>query len=183
MERSVFDRFKNEVILTYCAELKREDTQGALRFNEKAIDKVYIFYQKKRDLLRKNYMAKGTEALDRHKVASCFIYAILKAKIIKVNRLIPDLPQKILMANQYLAFYVAMNIIDMYKRDEDIKYKDFKLVAPKTYHEDLRPNINCFIHNTCIGLYHIKDINNFDIFAYATIMFQMEKYTDTVSGY
>lgn len=54
------------------------------------------------------------KALDRHKVASCMMYAVLKSRVLKVNRLVSHLPNRLLMANEYLAVYVGLNIIEQY---------------------------------------------------------------------
>lgn len=146
---------------------------------------IYKHYQIKRDYIKDKYMQKTAEAaLDRHKVAACMMYAILKVRPIKVNRYIWRLPEKILLANEYLAFYVALNIIEMYKKDElkeklnskDVKYE---IIAPKTYHEG---KDSTFESNTCRALYYIRlrGIERFDIFAYSSILFMLEKYTDTI---
>lgn len=58
------------------AENLQFDSGIQVRDNSK--DKIYKNYQKKRDYVRSNYMSKKTEvSLDRHKVSSCMIYAIL----------------------------------------------------------------------------------------------------------
>lgn len=144
---------------------------------------IYKNYQSKRDYIRSNYMSKKADvSLDRHKVASCMIYAILKTKPLKINRFIPNLPEKILLSNEYLAFFVALNIIEMYRID---KMKDegnsglYQIVVPKTYHENSEPE-NTYESNFCKSLYYLsmENIEKFDVFAYADILFLLEKYTD-----
>lgn len=140
--------------------------------------KIYYNYQKKRDFIISNYMSKQAEvSLDRHKVASCMVYAILKTNPLKVDRMIPGLPEKILLSNEYLAFFVALNIIEMYKIDET--GKPYQIIIPKTYHEDGDPD-NTYESNLCKSFYFVRmdNINKFDIFAYSDIFFFLEKYTD-----
>ena len=126
---------------------------------------------------------KATVSLDRHKVASCMIYAILKANPLKVDRMVRNLPEKVLLANEYLAFFVALNIIEMYKLDE-MREKgvesSYQIIIPKTYHEDDEEN-NTYEGNFCKSLYYLsmENINKYDVFAYADILFLLEKYTDT----
>lgn len=126
---------------------------------------------------------KATVALDRHKVASCMIYAILKSKPFKVNRMVRNLPEKILLANEYLAFFVALNIVEMYKldemRDKGVE-SNYQIIIPRTYHEDDEEN-NTYESNFCKSLYYLsmENIKRYDVFAYADILFLLEKYTDT----
>lgn len=122
-------------------------------------------------------------ALDRHKVAACMVYAILKVSPIKVNMWISNLPEKIVLANEYLAFYTALNIIEMYKldefNDENID-RDYQIIVPRTYHEDENPQ-NTYESNLCKAWYYIKidNIEKFDTLGYANVFFLLEKYTDT----
>lgn len=151
---------------------------------DNAQKKIYKYYQRKRDYIRCNYMTKKSlVSLDRHKVASCIIYAILKVRPFKVNLMVRNLPEEILMANEYLAFFVALNIIEMY-RIEESKSKNhninIEIVIPKTYHEE-DDSKNTYESDFCRGLYHlsIDNVDKYDVLAYANILFLLEKYTDT----
>lgn len=141
--------------------------------------KIFEYYQEMRDYIRCNYMSKKTDvALDRHKVAACMMYAILKAKPLKVNRRIPDLNEKVLLANEYLALYVALNIVVMYKMDQyQLEIGDYEILFPETYFND--PS-NDYVTNYCRTLYYVsmENLNKFDVFAHANILFMLEKYTD-----
>lgn len=168
-------------IFTLASQYKLE--QDCINLRKNLQDKIYRNYQKKRDYIRSNYMTKKADvALDRHKVASCMIYAILKTKPLKVNRFVRNLPEKILLSNEYLAFFVALNIIEMYRVD---KNKDegnndkFQIIVPKTYLEKNEPD-NTYESNFCKSLYYLsmENIEKFDVFAYADILFLLEKYTD-----
>lgn len=186
MQRADYGDFYDTVIRRYIDEITAdcsfsECVDRGLRYKYK----IYKCYQEKRDSIKKKYMRKTDDAaLDRHKVAACMMYAILKVQPIKVNRFIWNLPERKLLANEYLAFYVALNIIAMYKRDElrnahSEEAANYKLVVPKTYHEG---DGSDFESNTCRALYYLRlrGLNGFDIFAYATILFMIEKYADTI---
>lgn len=151
---------------------------------------IYINYQNKRDYIKYNYMSKKTEvALDRHKVASCMVYAILKTNPIKVNMWIPKLPLEIVLANEYLAFYVALNIIEMYefdriegeklKESNDEKIPNINIIVPRTYYECSNPE-NTYESNLCKAWYYIKidNIKQYDVLGYANIFFLLQKYTE-----
>lgn len=179
---SEFSEFYKNVISAYTQELlvKSENFGNCLKVVDSSymINRVYRSYQKKKTQIKSFYMAKGVDALDGHKVAACFMYALLKNKLIKVNKFIPGLPEDMLMANECLAIYTALNIVDIYrrKRSED---KNFKIIIPETYHD--KASTSSFISNLCKCMYYIKKIKYFDIFAYSTILFQLEKYTDIIN--
>lgn len=57
------------------------------------------------------------------------------------------------------------------------------MIFPITYHETPSEESD-FIDNLCKGLYYLRrKIDKMDIFAYSTILFFVEKYTDTIKGY
>lgn len=186
MKLSDFYTFCDNVIKKYCDEILKEDEgTHCLKFSEKKLNNIYVYYEQKRVEVKKYYMQDANKILDRHKIASCMLYAILKSRVFKINRLIPNIPTRLLLANEYLAFYVAINIVEMFKRTEKEYpfYENYLLIFPKTYH--IHPDFkeNTFLFNTCSGLSSIKNLKYFDIIAYSTILFQIEKYTDTILEY
>lgn len=172
-----FNSFKEKVLNVYIKELKELDGVGCLTINQKAIDKIYIYYQRLRNTVRTLYMKNnsGDLSLDRHKVGSCIMYGILCSKIIHVNKSIPDLPPYLLMANQYLAVNVAINVVEMYRLTDG--KENYKIKLPVSYHKN--DNLT-FLYEFCTTLYHLKPKKHFDVFAYATILFQLEHLTDYV---
>lgn len=148
-----------------------------------AKSRIFRYYQRKRDVIKNNYMENPGDAeksLDRHKVAACMMYAILKCRIWKVNRFVPHLPDKLLMANEYLAVYVAINIMEQYRIDDGKSASEYKIIFPITYHETSSGESD-YLSNLCKSLYYLRHkVWTMDIFAYSNIMFFLEKYTDTV---
>ncbi len=173
-----------DVVINRCINkiTSKQMPKDCLKIRKRNQYKIYKNYQAKRDYVKNRYMdSKNSVALDRHKVASCMIFAILKTKPLIVNRFIHDLPETILLANEYLAFFVALNIIEMYKLDELNGSQEYEIILPRTYHEQVE-NENTFLVNTCRALYYtrLKNVNEFDVFSYATILFLLERYTDTL---
>lgn len=186
MEKTGFEEFCVLTIDAYIDELREIDKEyGALTVRESRKKYVYLFYEIARMNIRKYFMQLESKPMDRHKIGSVMAYAILRSKIIKVNRLIPDLPEKILMANEYLAFTVAMNIVEIYKREmEDYRFHEgYTLFMPRTYHENEKSTESVYLSNVCKALYYIPSMRRFDIFAYANILFLLEKYTDLSKEY
>ena len=185
-----YDNFYQNVILGYINELRDFDSKcHALTFNSKAYKSIYHYYEKKRIEIRNVYMSDASKPIDRHKTAASMMYAILKASVFKVNKSIPCLPEPLRLANEYLAFYVAMNIIEQYKRTDEINgekiSKNYQLIIPKTSYESQTNQMtgevdNSFISSICLTLANIKNLKYFDVFSYATIMFLLEKNTDNI---
>lgn len=193
MKIDSFNEYYDKVICYYINEIKNNDNYRCIKpVSRRAKSRVYRYYQNKRDELRRVYMKSSSQPLDRHKVASCMLYAILRAKVIRVNRWKADLPDFLLMANEHLAISIALNIVELYRfndyakmHDEcvDMRHADnIEIVLPKTYHETAEDSTSfcTFMCNMCKSLYYVKKIKFFDVFAYANILFQLEKYTDTI---
>lgn len=182
MIKNDYDDFFSIVIRPCIDKIIVETEQyGCHYVGGKCQNSIYHHYQNKRDFIKDRYMKKAEDAaLDRHKVAVCMMYAILKTKPIKVNRFIPDLPEKALLANEYLAFFVSLNILEMYRKDQLGENADCEIILPRTYHEDSE-NKSDFLSNTCKALYYIglQGIEKLDVFAYSSILFLLEKYTDS----
>lgn len=181
-----FEDFCLKVINAYIKDIEayeKETGCKCIKVRNRAKNRIFKYYQRKRDTIKKNYMEKTAVSLDRHKVAACMVYAILKSKAIKVNEFIPHLPDRLLLANEYLAVYVGINIIEQYRRADGLKDAKAKLIFPITYHEGAEED-SVFINNLCKGLYYSRrKIDTLDIFAYSNIYFFIEKYTDTLLGY
>lgn len=178
MEKEVFNHYRNNIVNEYVSDLQKLDTMGALVYHKARAKKIYKYYEKKRLEIRRFFMCEETKPMDRHKIGASIMYATLKSKVFSVNRMIPSLPEQILMANEYLAVYLALGIIESYKRDE-LKKDDWLIKIPEAYHggED------AYIKLLCKALYCIPSINHFDIFAYSNILFLLEKYTDDCGEY
>lgn len=179
MERLDFNDFYEKVIVPFWQELKVLDKDyGCLSFRPNRKWLIYYHYEEKRKELRKQYMEPNPNlALDRHKVASCMLYALLRSRCIKIKKSIPNLPVGLLLANEHLALVVALNIVEMYKReDEEWKDSNYSITIPSTYHDSGESSE--FINNTIKALSYIRSIKHFDVFAYSTILFLLENRTD-----
>ena len=193
MDRDCFQNICSQVIDKYVEELLKIDQEfgcNCLRFRRGRIKRIYRYYEAKRITIRKYFMHLENKPMDRHKIGAVLMYAVLKARLIHVGK--QDrmcLPEQLLMANQYLALYVALNVVELYKLD-DIGWSgdgvpknrnDWRLRLPPTFHGS-DGSENEYISNACKALYYINDPNRLDIFAYSNILFLLEIYTDTLNG-
>lgn len=180
MEKVDFDEFKIKVLKPYLDELKEYDAPyNCLKINLNYLDRIYWNYQKIRNIIKLNYMDKDSYALDRHKVGASFIYGILCSNVIHVKSENRNLPPHLLMANEYFAVNVAINIVEMYKRTTDEGCEEYNILIPRSYHEKGETN-NQFLYELCLGLYEQNIKKCFNVFAYSTILFQMEEKTDYI---
>ncbi len=186
-----YDVFYRKVIKEYIIELLDFDSSyHALSENKRAYKRIYNFYEKKRIDIRTNYMLDSSKPIDRHKTAATMMYAILRAKVFEINYRIPNLPEPLRIANEYLAFYVALNIVELYKRRDDlikngIDDSKYQLIIPDTAYEGTKDLYtgqagSSFISSICLTLANIKDIRYFDLFSYSTILFLLEHSTDYI---
>lgn len=182
MDPKDMENFFETVVEKYLQDIEEKFSEYKdcirIRNSNKDIKKIYKFYEKERERVYR-YMSIDVKALDGHKVASCFIYALLKYKLVKVNKLKRKIPEELLMINEYLACTVAMNIVAMYHRNAK-KDSSFILYIPKTNH-DSDQNNSAFVSNFCKALYYLRSSSRFDPFAYSNILFLLEKYTEVVS--
>lgn len=177
--KNKFEDLCHEVICEYINDLNNIQNElniKCLNFSRKRVKRIYDYYEKKRLYIRRYFMNLESKPLDRHKIGAVMMYAILKSRPFHVSKTVRALPSQLLMANEYLAFYVALNIVELYKMDDTRSNKDktigYHLILPDTYHADE------YVENVCKALYYVKNPDNFDIFAYANILFLLEKYSD-----
>lgn len=178
--KNKFEDLYKTVILEYVKDLEniqKELNMNCLKYSDKRARRIYDYYEKKRLYIRRYFMNLESKPMDRHKIGAVMIYAILKSRPFLVAKTIPKLPNQLLMANEYLAFYVALNIVELYRMDDALSNENRSdrnnLILPTTYHGD------SYIENVCKALYYVKNPDYFDIFAYADILFLLEKYSDT----
>lgn len=187
-----YKKFYDIVIKEYIHEICDYDGEEfkCLSINPKACKKIYKNYEKKR-IETRSKMSEESNPIDRHKTAACMMYAILKTRVFKIDYRVPDLPYVIRLANEYLAFFVALNIIEQYKRTDqrrEHEKEDYQIIIPETKYEVQKDVVSDvtnsnFIISMCLTLANIKNIECFDTFSYATILFLMEVNTDNLLTY
>ena len=136
---------------------------------------------------REEYMKNPEKLTDRHKVAACYIYAILKSDILScsLSKQLGD--EKNLLLNERLAVCFGMTLLRALIRgnakeikDSEIKKKlleifNGELDFPKTNHGEYRENLY-------MQLYHTKKEGNYNILALADSLFYVECYNLIKNG-
>lgn len=183
MTKKCFQSLSANIIEQYIKDLLKIDKESGndcLKYRKNKLNKVYKIYEKERRTIRKYFMNSESQPIDRHKIGSVLIYSILKSHIFKVTKIAKQhLLPVLLMANEYLAIYVALSVVESYITEENNleannSKKVKQLEIPMTFHNN---DSNAYIDNLCQALYYLRNNKEFDVFAYANILFLLEAYT------
>lgn len=143
--------------------------------------KIFKEYQKQKTFLKLNYMENPNTHLDRHKIAACMLYAIVKVRPIKIKKFSvwrkfisgTRYTPEFLMLNEYLGLYTAFSIIESFRVyeqsiDKDITFPRNGISQPITI------NGEDYIYNTCLDLYLSRKKNKINILTFANVFFLLE---------
>lgn len=190
MTKEYYDNKCKNVIQEYVVQLlniEHDLNISSIKFNEKKLNKIYVNYEKKRKEIRRYFMNIETKPMDRHKIGAVVLYAILKSHVFNIKLTKQHLPDILLMANEYLAVYMALTVVESYRIDEfkipQNKLNDdnrWRLIMPKVLQKN---SPDTYIDNLCKALYYVKNPERLDIFAYANILYNLEVYTNEIIGY
>ncbi|WP_432366521.1 hypothetical protein [Blautia luti] len=179
MEKETYDRIWNNIIVPIYTNISNNDFY--MYFN-KSRNKKKIFqkYNIIRDEFKKKYMDDSEVNIDRHKIASVMMAAIEEVYPIKISKKYvfqlwknkEELDARYVYANETLAFFTALSIIENYKEygiDGKIELKRKTIVLPETFNE------SDYAMNTCIDLYFSKRSKNINILTFSNVFFLLEK--------
>lgn len=178
MEKETYDRIWKNIILPIYDNI----SDGTLNMSLAEINKKKIFnrYIKIRDRMKKKYMEDSDMNIDRHKIASIMMTAIEEVYPIKISKKYifqlwkekKELNERYVYANETLAFFTALSIIESYKEygiDGNIEMKRKTIVLPETFNE------SDYAMNTCIDLYFAKRNKSINILTFSNVFFLLEK--------
>jgi len=178
MEKETYDRIWNNIVLPIYSNISNGDKN--IFFNENSKNKIFNRYIKIRDNIKKKYMEDSESNIDRHKIASVMMAAIEEVYPIKVSkkyifqlwRSKKELDKRYVYANETLAFFTALSIIENYKDygiDGKIEMARNSITLPDTFNE------SDYAMNTCIDLYFGKRSKNINILTFSNVFFLLEK--------
>lgn len=175
----------NEIYKNVILQLKNEiDTEKILRVKPFSEDRIFIKYQFVRDKIKKYYMTNPNGNIDRHKIAACIIFAIIKIYpfYVPLHQRLKSFFRKevysndISYINEYVAIYTALSILDNFyeqdKKENCLDCRRHKIYIPDTFSDDYG-----YVFNMCIELKFRKirkDFNAMDILSYSNILFLLE---------
>ena len=140
------------------------------------------YYKRYCNVFIKSFMVNGTKHIDKHKISSCMMKAILMTKPLKLplKRIIyttfhiaaKNLPVQEYLANELLSLTVAINIMEGYIHDDREKLLKHKIVSPAPF---IHINDDYFDY-VCLDL-HYTGARKFNIITFANVFFLLEKYS------
>lgn len=176
-----YQKIISPVINDYCAK------DSGIEVRPDAQELVWRNYVKLNRHCREEYMSDPEKLTDRHKITSCYMYAIIQADILSCSlskQLGDDMN---LLLNERLALCFGMSLLRALIRgnakelqDEELKNKVLdafagELAFPKTNHGDYK-------NNMLFQLYYTKKEGNYNILALADSIFFIENYNLNIKG-
>lgn len=170
-----YQKILQPVIREYCMK------EASLEVRPDAKDLVWRNYVKFNRHCREEYMNNPHKLTDRHKITTCYIYAILRADVLNCSlskQLGDDMN---LLLNERLALCFGMTLLRALIRgnakeltDKDMQEKvlnafDGELTFPATNHGDYKQNL-------LFQLYYTKKEGNYNILALADSIFFIENH-------
>lgn len=178
MTNEKFEDIWNNIILGLYNEITPQDD---LYIKARSKKKIFKKYQKQKTYLKLNYMENPNTHLDRHKIAACMLYAIVKVHPIRIKRISiwknylngKKFTPEYLMLNEYLGLYTAFSIVESFRayeqsEENEVRFKRKGIVQPIT------ANGEDYIYNTCLDLYLSRKKNKINVLTFANVFFLLE---------
>lgn len=167
MNQNEYEKIVKSIIIPLSDELlnsKNNKLYNAIKIEKEFGDKLFNKINKLINYLKKNIVI--TDVIDRHKTAACLMCAIVDYSpftIYKKGYNCEDL----LFANELLAIYSAISILECYTPELKIKF-------PNTIYETR--DVDSYIRTLCISLYTCKNSKQwkYSLLSYANILFLLE---------
>ena len=173
-----FERIWNEIIEPLIEDYKKECLIVQVR--ETAYSDIWENYLDFKNHARKNYMANPDGLLDRHKVAACMIFSIIKSGVILSSNQESQIFSSI---NEDLALTTGLSLLrafvisailegkfDKGEKQQFIEKFNDGFKYPPCFH-------GCYRDNFLTELHFTKIENNYNILSLANSLFLLETYT------
>lgn len=178
MERETYDRIWEKIVEPVYENISDGDPYMTLDLNRK--ERIYKKYIKIRDKIKKKYMEDPLGNIDRHKIASIMMAAIVDIYPVRIScRYIfglwkdkKEIDQRYIYVNETLALFTALSIIESYKDygiDGKVERERKSIVLPETFNE------SDYVTNTCIDLYFSKRSNKMNVLTFSNVFFLLER--------
>ncbi len=174
----LFETIWDNAVIPTCREYINK--YDVVDHTERSKNKIKRCFYEETQFFIHSYMIDETRNIDRHKIASCMVKAILIAKPLRVSffNKVKQLFKKIelddvtYLINQYLSMNVAILILEGYIRSDVKKEIKHKIFIPEPFPEGQKN----YMKDVCLDLYYTKP-KKINTITYANIFFLWEKYS------
>ncbi len=176
-----YDKIYETVILPQMNFMVHHNSE--ISFNENdAFQKIWEEYEVFRDYCKSNYMKPEIERLDRHKVCSCLMLAILKVAPLHYSEKVEK--SKLFVYNEQLAITTGFSLMRAFivnGKDAERNMKDPStlkdekeifddgFIFPETFHGEYRSNF-------AVELYFTRTEKRYNILSLSNTLFLLEQY-------
>lgn len=147
---------------------------GKVEFDERAKDRILKEYNKLRDYCKISYMRNPDGLLDRHKVCSCLIIAIIKSAPLIENQCVSEMKT---IYNENLAMSVGLSLLKNYIVTAHSQEKDYIEIFKDGFRFPETERDTRYQELLCLMLHYDVRNGNYSILAVADILFLIEEYT------
>lgn len=168
------ESFNNLWKLVINPEIKRYLKVSNVSKIDNAEEKIWEAYEELNLSCKRDFMSSSVKKLDRHKIAACYIYAIVKTQPLSMKT--PELPENMVVTiNEHLAITVGMSILHAYMKDNTTDICPDGLVFPNAKHGKYRDDF-------ALELYHTKKHNMYNILSLSNTLFLLEMYNSALKS-
>lgn len=149
-------------------EIERYLKVGGVSQTENAKEKIWEAYKEFNLSCKRDFMSESVEKLDRHKIAACYIFAIVKTQPLSLKPI--ELPENMVVTiNEHLAITVGMSILYAYMSESNMGIGSNGLEFPDARHGNYRDDF-------ALELYYTKKHNMYNILSLSNTLFLLEMY-------
>ena len=175
MQSSVFQSFDKEILSPLVDRQKQK--YPTISFAENWRDHVFTYYESNREFVRAQMRKHGKQPflMDRHKIAACMIWAILKVKPLRVPGEIKTINAR--LSNEIVAFSAAVAIVESFRctdnAERGFSKPDQSLAL---FHFPKTDEGEKYRHHVYQAMYQAIEHDKFEPMVWANLMFVLEKY-------
>lgn len=191
LDRESYNVYFDNIIPTVVADYSKKYSE--LIFDKNAKAKIWNCYCEFNQNCKNHYMKNSEKLLDRHKVSSAYIYAILKVSPLICVTALEEGVNDSLLLNEKLALCFGMtllrslifaeinnlsdeclNLLNVTKKDLENIFDD-GVLFPEVNHGNYK-------HNLLVQLYHTKKESSYNILALSETLYLLETFTLVKNG-
>lgn len=171
MEQCKFDEIHAKIMEPLLKELRDDEynvRRKCLSVKRDYEKKIYKQYERLRKDLKSKDMCEESQYIDRHKIASCLLGAIVLVSPVTVKTTLQDIPERMIFANEGLGFYTAICVLESFCKEE------IHILIPEV-EESGQYDMPMYVRNICIDLFKLKIEHKYNVLTYSNILFLLEE--------